>query len=272
MSDPTGEPKAAAAPVGADNDQAADTASGPGLYGKVSTKGDFVTRRLARGFVEPWDAWLQAAIAHSRESLGEAWLPTYLNAPIWRFVLSAGVCGEQVMAGILMPSIDKVGRHFPLTLTAAADPDANPAQVFTGNLAWFGELEALALSTLEDGFDFAAFDSALAALGAPADAEGVAMALGPPRPLEGGRWRFAIDPACELGPGDPLVVHQILRATMPRYCLWWSAGSQQVAPSFLVCDALPDGDGFLALLDGEWGRGAWSGARPGAMPWADDDT
>jgi len=269
MSDPNGDPNGAPAPDA--EARKAATAEGPGLYGKISTKGDFVTRRLARDFVQPWDSWLQAAIPHSRKALGDTWLQAYLNAPIWRFALSAGLCGDRVVAGILMPSIDKVGRHFPLTLAAAAGPDANAAQVFAASATWFGELEALALSTLEDGFDFEAFDTALAALGPPPDA-GTAMALGTPRPLEGGRWRFAVDPGCALGPGDPLVAHQILRAFMPRHSLWWSAGSQQVAPSFLVCDALPGGDSFVALLDGEWGRWSWSGAKPGEMPWAEDDS
>lgn len=246
--------------------------SGPGLYGKVSKKGDFVTRRLARGFVDPWDTWLQAALAHSRDRLGEAWLPVYLNAPVWRFVLSAGICGDAVMAGVVMPSIDKVGRHFPLALAAEAEPAAIPSAIFAAAGDWFTGLEDLALSTLEEDFDFAAFDEALAAYGPPPEAGGAgAMEFGPRKPLEGTRWRFAVDPACALGPGDPKVMHQILRSFVPRHSLWWSAGSQRVAPSFLVCDGLPEGDHFVALLDGEWGRGNWSGTRPGAMPWSEDE-
>ena len=246
--------------------------SGPGVYGKISTKGDFVTRRLTRGFVEPWDTWLQAAMAHSREKLGEAWLPAYLNAPIWRFALSAGICGDAVMAGVVMPSIDKVGRHFPLALVAEADPAAVPAALFAAAEDWFAGLEDLALSTLEDGFAFEAFDKALTACGPPPQAGAATMEFGPQRPLEGGRWRFAVDPACALGPGDPLVVHQILRSFMPKQSLWWCTGSERVAPSFLVCDGLPKGDGFVALLDGEWARWSWSGTKPGAMPWLDEES
>ena len=42
-----------------------------GYYGKVPTNGDFVLRRLPRSFVDPWDAWLQRAMAISREQLAE---------------------------------------------------------------------------------------------------------------------------------------------------------------------------------------------------------
>jgi type VI secretion system protein ImpM len=262
MSDDNGGPPAANVPK---------ETSAPGLYGKLSDRGDFVSRRLPRAFVAPWDAWLQDSLACSRARLGEAWLPAYLNAPVWRFVLSGGVCGENVMAGVMMPSVDKVGRHFPLTLAAMAPAAANPSAIFAGGCEWFGGLEDSALSTLDDSFAFETFDKALAACGPPPHTEDLALALGPPNPLEGGLWRFAVDPACGLGPGDPLVAHQILRASLRRYCLFWSAGSRLVAPSFLACAGLPTGDSAVALFDGEWGKWGWSGTKPGAMPWPEDE-
>ena len=42
----------------------------PGFYGKIPLLGDFVSRRLPRHFIEPWDSWLQSAFAASREQLG----------------------------------------------------------------------------------------------------------------------------------------------------------------------------------------------------------
>ncbi|MCG8100523.1 MAG: type VI secretion system-associated protein TagF, partial [Candidatus Thiodiazotropha taylori] len=88
----------------------------PGLYGKIPSLGDFVTRRLPRGFIAPWETWMQEAIANSREQLGDFWLDNYLTSPMWRFALSPGICGEQGWAGILMPSVDRVGRYYPFTL------------------------------------------------------------------------------------------------------------------------------------------------------------
>ena len=71
----------------------------PGLYGKLPARGDFVRRRLPLAFVEPWDGWLQEAIVASRRALGERWLDVYLTSPMWRFALSAGLCGEPAAAG-----------------------------------------------------------------------------------------------------------------------------------------------------------------------------
>ena len=62
-----------------------------GFFGKVPTHGDFISRRLPRSFLDPWDHWLQGAIATSRQQLGEGWLEVYLVSPLWRFCLSPGV-------------------------------------------------------------------------------------------------------------------------------------------------------------------------------------
>ncbi len=85
-----------------------------GFYGKLPVVGDFVSRRLPNEFIKPWDGWLQSAIAASREELGDEWLNSYLTSPIWRFLLSPGVCGNKAVAGIMMPSVDRVGRYYPL--------------------------------------------------------------------------------------------------------------------------------------------------------------
>ena len=65
-----------------------------GFYGKLPTHGDFISRNLPRTFIDPWDNWLQTAISASHEQLGEQWLNYFLVAPVWKFILSDGTCGE----------------------------------------------------------------------------------------------------------------------------------------------------------------------------------
>ncbi len=96
-----------------------------GLYGKLPTHGDFLRRRVADDFVDAWDPWLQHCIADSRAALGEQWLETYLTSPVWRFALGAHVCGAATVAGIIVPSVDRVGRYFPLTLVWPVPPEFN---------------------------------------------------------------------------------------------------------------------------------------------------
>jgi len=129
-----------------------------GFYGKLPCKGDFISRGLAKDFVLPWDAWLQQGFACSHEQLGEDWEDLYLVSPIWHFLLGAGLCGKSSYLGLMMPSIDKVGRYFPLTVAINL-----PFQISENSLTdaaivnWFAQADNLALSTLEEPFDFAQF-------------------------------------------------------------------------------------------------------------------
>ena len=89
-----------------------------GFYGKLPARGDFVRAGLPRDFTDPWDDWLQGVIAGSQSLMGEAWLPAFLEAPVWRFTLPRGMCGTQAVLGLMLPSVDRAGRYFPLTFAA----------------------------------------------------------------------------------------------------------------------------------------------------------
>ncbi|MEZ5600327.1 MAG: type VI secretion system-associated protein TagF, partial [Candidatus Competibacteraceae bacterium] len=64
-----------------------------GFFGKLPSRGDFIGRHLPKSFVGPWDSWLQTAVAHSRDQLGENWQEYYCTSPVWRFALGPGLCG-----------------------------------------------------------------------------------------------------------------------------------------------------------------------------------
>src|SRR5690348_13402684 len=93
-----------------------------GCYGKLPCLGDFVSRRLPRSFVQPWDAWLQGALSASHAQLGADWIAAYLASPFWRFALPPGLCGPEGWAGVLMPSTDRIGRSFPFTVATPIPP------------------------------------------------------------------------------------------------------------------------------------------------------
>jgi type VI secretion system protein ImpM len=147
----------------------------PGFFGKLPWLGDFVSRRLPHSFIEPWDGWLQAGMAATREALGEAWLARFLTAPIWRFLLPAG-CAGPAMAGVLMPSVDRVGRYFPLTLAVPLPADP-PAEAPLTAATWFDGLEAVALAALDEDVSPEDWEESVARLPAPvmSDAEAVAQ-------------------------------------------------------------------------------------------------
>jgi type VI secretion system protein ImpM len=137
-------------------------ASPPGLFGKLPQQRDFVRRSLPETFVAPWDAWLRAGLEESRARLGEVWLAAFLEAPIWRFALAPGLCGVRGAAGVLAPSVDAVGRHFPITLAALTDAPPDPSAS-----PWHDALEAIAIDAVTEGWTAERLAVALAAAGAP---------------------------------------------------------------------------------------------------------
>jgi len=232
--------------------------SEPGIYGKLPTNGDFVTRRLPATFVGPWDRWLQESIANSQDQLGERWLDTYLTSPVWRFALSPGTAGQSPWAGLLMPSVDRVGRYFPLTLACPLPAAVSPLGVLTGAEAWYEAAEALLLACLEQDLDLAAFDQQVRELGSPPSAS---TARGPLPGMSGTR-RMPLPG--DLGGLCSDLLHQTLGELFFAFSLWWSKGSDVVEPSFLVCQGLPPSAGFSGMLAGDWDQWGWEQAEASA--------
>lgn len=129
-----------------------------GFYGKLPAMGDFISRRLPNEFISPWDNWLQSCFMASREHLGSNWLNHYLTSPIWRFLLSPGLCGGKSVVGIVMPSVDKVGRYYPLTVAAIIEDSPQVPFLFMSRNVWFEQLEDVALMGLENTLDVDDFD------------------------------------------------------------------------------------------------------------------
>jgi type VI secretion system ImpM family protein len=170
-------------------------------YGKLPARGDFVGRRLARETVGAWDTWLQQAIASSRELIGPSWLDIYLVSPLWRFVLPAGACGGAALAGVMMPSVDKVGRAFPLMLAAELPGDLAPAGLIPGAGAWFQAIEDLALAALADDFDLGRLDQPIPLDRLVPTSGGTAVAAPAPGPVGHCAPLSGPDDAPVLAPG-----------------------------------------------------------------------
>lgn len=231
-----------------------------GLYGKLPAHGDFLTRNLGGDFVQSWDHWLQRAMASSQERLGNGWLDTYLTSPIWRFVLSTGVVDQQVWAGVLMPSVDRVGRYFPLTLAQAYPSLHSPCEALVVGEPWFVALESLALDALEQDTDIGSLMqqvdrvTPMAVSGVPA----VGNRLDLSRPLVVKWQQTEQSPLSSFS----FLLDSFLQQRLPSYSLWWTTGSAQVSPCLGVTGFLPAPQYFAAMLDGHWPHWGWS------QPWS----
>jgi type VI secretion system protein ImpM len=136
-----------------------ERAASAGWFGKIRALGDFVTRGLPLSFVTPWDEWLSVELREARARLAEQWPVTYRDAPIWCFVLGAGVIDDRAWHGILMPSYDRVGREFPLTVAQSRPPrTAGPREP-----EWWAYLVETSRRALESGCSADELDRALVA-------------------------------------------------------------------------------------------------------------
>lgn len=91
-----------------------ESAARPGFFGKLPARGDFVGRGLSAVTVAALDDWASRSLAAARAHLAEEWSLVWQAAPVWHFNLPPGQCGPCGLAGLVYPSMDKVGRQFPL--------------------------------------------------------------------------------------------------------------------------------------------------------------
>jgi type VI secretion system protein ImpM len=207
-----------------------------GFAGKLPARGDFCTRGLPRSFSEPWDAWLAEAMTGSRAILGDAWLPAWLEAPVWRFTLPAGQCGPDAVAGVLLPSVDKAGRHWPLMLGAVGVTCA-PDE------AWFDALEDAGMEAVLADAPPEQVETMLCGIGDPSPAHSF------PSPASGGGSGWGCEDAGGPDSGAPATaLPRIAAEGGSRLATWRTLGAPRVAPKTRSLGALPSAADFAAML------------------------
>jgi type VI secretion system protein ImpM len=216
-----------------------------GFFGKVPTQGDFVSRRLPPALRSTLDKWLSSSIAASKRQMGERWLPAYLKAPLWRFVFGPGLAGPDAALGVIMPSVDRVGRYFPMVLAAEMPECRRPGRLFRSAGHWFDAAEALLLSSLEDDFDIETFDSRALALAPPSYDHGSSQSAT-------GMACITLEDADDLCGAYAQVADELTAADNAGFSMWWTMGTDDVKASLLFGRGLPAPIDFAAFLDGNW--------------------
>ena len=223
-----------------------------GLYGKLPSKRDFIATGTPRELLSVWEPWMQGGLSASRHSLADNWQQVFLTAPIWRFWLGAELCGTTVL-GAFMPSLDGVGRYFPLTLFAYPDEGAAiPPPELDPQEAWFAAAEEFLLSTLEQDTTFEGVTSGLGQLVRPSDDNPV------PRPddmiaLQGGMVaRVCARALPDLFASLRLADHASVYAGAS---FWWTIGGQDYPPLALSARHMPTPFQFTEMLTGRFAFG-----------------
>jgi len=224
-------------------------ALGFGAFGKMPVVGDFFRISPPPGFVTVWDGWIQAGMLQAQTALGADWDAHYMSAPIWRFCLSPGLAGPQKVMGVLMPSVDLVGRRFPLTLMAPLQTPG-PAQLdHFSEEALFVRLEELALDALDDTMTRDRLETELAGIAVPD--------MRPNTPLRSAGKSLVLTQAGPVGL-LPDLASGLLAGRFENPTLW-SAVINEI-PRLMVCEGLPQGPDMLGLF--HLSAAIWSEAQP----------
>jgi len=230
-----------------------------GFYGKLPSLGDFASRRLPQDFISSWDKWLQSSLATSREILGEQWLHHYLTSPIWRFALSPGLVGKDAWVGIVMPSVDRVGRYFPLTIACKVPNGVSLMHLFTEACDWFEDLESVAIAALENDLVVEEFDlmvKEIAELKVSMQRNPIADSM-----KEGLNNAFYLEFQNSNLKADTMLSSLsslLLNTYLPRHSLWCSVGSEAIKPGFLIINGLPPLTAYTGMIAGEFQQKGWA--------------
>jgi type VI secretion system protein ImpM len=220
-----------------------------GLFGKLPAKRDFIAVVAPRAFLDAWEPWMQGGISASKEILGGAWQDAYLTAPIWRFWLGAEVCGTTV-AGAFMSSLDGVGRYYPLTIFACADPGVAIAPPdIDAQDEWFHAAEEFLLSTLEKDIAFETVTTALDQIASPAS-QATTTPEGMTRVMNGAVVAVAAGHSFVDLCGSLRAANHVSAYAAASF--WWTLGGGDYPPLALSCRGIPDLFLFANMLTGHF--------------------
>jgi type VI secretion system protein ImpM len=210
-----------------------------GAFGKIPSEGDFFRMSTPNGFVPIWDDWLQKCLVSGAYTFGSKWDELYMSVPIWRFCLSPGIAGPSKVVGVLMPSVDRVGRRFPLTLMAPlADEGSATLDHFRFN-DLFETLEDMALAALDDGAKRESLAEKLGALTVPPASISAEVSTRGRTVLVQDKSGLALTPA--------VLASHYLGQTFANPSVWSAVIDEDAR--LMVCEGLPEGANMQGLFD-----------------------
>jgi len=205
-----------------------------GLFGKYPLRRDFVVVNLPRHVLNTVEQWFQSGMAASQEVLGRRWTQYYLVQPIWSFRIGKNIAGTDCL-GAFAPSVDEVGRYFPLAVLAYAEPGSNGFSPWP-NVEWAPFLAAVHARLLEALGDDHRIDppGLLEGLSEPDD---VPTSPDQTEEIKGGyRWRSENN---EPWPLEQLALLEVAEAGADR-SQWWTDGGSHVTRQLLSVRGMPD--------------------------------
>jgi len=174
-----------------------------GFFGKLPTHGDFVSAALGSRLQSELDRWVHNGLIALEATLGSDWRRLFHATTAWRFVVGKGVWAPSAVAGVLLPSRDRVGRSFPLIIAAQLQRFSGQLRDLCEDDSWFTAAEALAETSDKADFEMQRFVEGIKRLRPPfIDKQSTVMqsAAMSNAPAPGSLW-WRINPGTRQGKG-----------------------------------------------------------------------
>lgn len=213
-----------------------------GLFGKHPERGDFLTVGPSARTAQMLGDWLAPTLHGLATQMGARWPTFWSNAPAIRFWIGRDIVGT-TLAGVLVPSHDKVGRRYPLMLMV--EGARVPPPVSDTDQELYHRMTRL-LEDLRRESPDAAKDLIA----------GLDLGLGKPEVPDSGTLVWAEHPSGDLsalltaaGPVDAV------RAQASR-SYWWRPGLANGSAAWLGAPGLPGADALGWVMSGTGDRSA----------------
>lgn len=228
-----------------------------GCFGKIRSCGDFISRHVSQNVQHQFDQWLEAGLTETKNKFQQQWLDYYLTSPVWYFI-RPGANSEQLIFGIMMPSVDKVGRYYPLIVVKELHCYEEL------DLGQAAKLEDLMLDTLISSVGVDELDQQLQMLDQGLT-QGAGISSRNIVDLEAQSQQQLCDfintKLLRIHPDDTesatnIFVHSNEMGQQHK-SIWWTKGSDRIEKTALVCCDFPPIGGIHATLDGDWPGAGW---------------
>lgn len=226
-----------------------------GFLGKLPQRGDFVSGRLPGTFSTPWNDWSEQLATVCRDLQPVNTDDLWYRLPIYRFLLSSGIAGDNAWLGVALPSADSVGRLFPFCLARNIDPAWQACDALREHEPFFIQLEQIIVNLFDDQLDFEQLTQALS------DLDDDSIAPSPPTPSAMDRQSIDAALSIRLPQADDTwnqAAGAILASCCSAYSIWNTSPLSRSPTEMLICEAMPSAATCASLFNGDFSTGLWS--------------
>jgi len=222
-----------------------------GFYGKLPFYADFLHLSNHEKLVGEWENWAQQTLHKSQQIQGkEFWLEQYVKSPVWQFMLTPGVVNDSAYIGIMIPSVDSVGRYYPFMFYVQVVSNDLSSLLAADLTSWLAEIQDYILQILElDTYSFEELKSNIIEISNKYIDSSNSSSIEEIQE----DYSTVVFNHSEYHHQQTLTQLQfITMLSCHNQSIWWCDGSDVMPANSAVITGMPSARIYLAMLNGDW--------------------